>query len=84
MTRALLGLCRRLSRGRRPHVAVSGSAAMRSRQVQLGPLHDQFMAVDLTWRDAVRAVCEPVFVSTDVGFQWNDSVVFDREHPALL
>jgi hypothetical protein len=41
-------------------------------------------AVDLTWRDAVRAVCEPVLASVDVGFAWNDSVVFDREHPALL
>lgn len=42
------------------------------------------MAVDLTWRDAVRAACEPVFAAADVGFEWNESVAFDREHPALL
>jgi hypothetical protein len=42
------------------------------------------MAVDLTWRDAVRAACEPVFAAADVGFEWNESFAFDRENPALL
>ncbi|HSS67835.1 MAG TPA: hypothetical protein VLK34_04745, partial [Nocardioidaceae bacterium] len=29
------------------------------------------MAVDLAWRDAVRAACDPVFASADVDFRWN-------------
>jgi hypothetical protein len=42
------------------------------------------MMVDLTWRDAVRAACEPVFVAADVGFEWNDHVSFTDRHPAML
>lgn len=46
-------------------------------------LHNADMTVDLAWRDAVRASCEPVFQAADVGFQWND-MVFDRDQPAML
>ncbi len=42
------------------------------------------MPVDVAWRDAVRAACEPVFAAADVGFRWNDYVTFDAKHPALL
>ncbi len=41
------------------------------------------MAVDLTWRDAVRDACEPVFASADVGFVWNRAT-FDAVQPTLL
>ena len=41
------------------------------------------MAVDLTWHDAVRAACEPVFASADVGFVWN-LATFDDAQPTLL
>jgi hypothetical protein len=42
------------------------------------------MAVDLAWRNAVRAACEPVLVAADVGFRWNDHVPFADAHPAML
>lgn len=42
------------------------------------------MTVNLAWRDAVRAACDPVFAAADAEFKWNDSVAFDAEHPALL
>jgi hypothetical protein len=42
------------------------------------------MPVDVAWRDAVRAACEPVLASAGVWFTWNDSFAFDAEHPALL
>ena len=41
------------------------------------------MTVDLAWRDAVRNACEPVFMSADVGFVWNQTN-FDAERPTLL
>jgi hypothetical protein len=42
------------------------------------------MAVDIAWRDAVRAACEPVFAAADVGFRWNSGTAFDPDHPTLL
>src|SRR6476660_9796187 len=41
------------------------------------------MAVDLTWRDAVRDACEPVFAWADVGFVWNRAT-FYAVQPTLL
>lgn len=46
--------------------------------------HTDSMTVDVAWREAVRATCEPVFAAADVGFKWNGYVAFDAEHPALL
>jgi hypothetical protein len=42
------------------------------------------MAVDVTWRDAVRHVCEPVFLAADADFRWNDGVWSAGEQPAML
>jgi hypothetical protein len=42
------------------------------------------MPVDVAWRDAVRAACESVLASAQVGFQWNDTTHFDGDTPALL
>jgi hypothetical protein len=42
------------------------------------------MTVNVAWRDAVRAACEPVFAAADAESMWNGSVGFDEEHPALL
>jgi len=42
------------------------------------------MAVDLAWRDAVRAACEPVFEAAGAGFRWNEKLVFDEQYPSLL
>lgn len=42
------------------------------------------MTIDLAWRDAVRAACEPVFLAADAEFEWNDDGHFDEESPALL
>lgn len=50
----------------------------------LGSLHTDCMTVNVAWRDAVRAACEPVFAAADAEFQWNGWVAFDAEHPALL
>jgi hypothetical protein len=47
-------------------------------------MHTQSMTLNVAWRDAVRAACEPVFAATDAGFKWNSSFAFDAEHPALL
>ena len=41
------------------------------------------MAVDLTWHEAVRDACEPVFASVDVGFVWHRAT-FDAPQPTLL
>ena len=42
------------------------------------------MSVDLAWQDAVRAACEPMFLSCGAGFEWNESVHFDPQSPSLL
>jgi hypothetical protein len=44
---------------------------------------DAPVTLDLTWRDAVRDVCEPVFASADVGFVWNRGS-YDATRPTLL
>ena len=42
------------------------------------------VTVDVTWRDAVRLRCEPVFLAADVDFRWNDTVWSAGPQPALL
>ena len=49
-----------------------------------GSLHTGSMTVNVAWRDAVRAICEPGFAAADAGFKWNGHFAFDAEHPALL
>jgi hypothetical protein len=41
------------------------------------------MAFDQTWRDDVRAACDPVFEAADAGFEWNTGH-WSEAHPAML